>query len=55
MSVDVGHALPVDHWAVLQTRFGGNVLRGLRQLPVSQRAQQRLAQTLCLKECIAKD
>lgn len=38
--VDARHALPVGHRAMLQAGFGRNVLGGLRQFPIAQRAQQ---------------
>ncbi|CAM3887334.1 hypothetical protein EV679_2423 [Kerstersia gyiorum] len=38
--VDTGHALPVPYGSMLQAGVGGNVLGGLRQFPIAQRAQQ---------------
>lgn len=38
--VDAGHALTVGDGPMLQSGFGGNVLGGLRQFPIAQRAQQ---------------
>lgn len=39
--VDAGHALTVGHRAMRQAGIGGNVLRGLRQLPVAGPQRQR--------------
>ena len=38
--VDAGYALPVCDVPMLQSAIGGNVLGGLRQLPIAQRFQQ---------------
>ncbi len=38
--LDASHALAVGHGPVLQAGFGRNVLGGLRQFPIAQRAQQ---------------
>ena len=38
--IDTGHTLPFGYRAMLQAGFGGNVFGGLRQFPITQRAQQ---------------